>query len=64
VRSTIELAHNLGLSVVGEGVESAAIHDQLLALGCDTAQGNYIADPAPVAQMRGWIARQGALGRL
>jgi diguanylate cyclase (GGDEF)-like protein len=64
VRSTIELAHNLGLSVVGEGVESAAIHDQLLALGCDTAQGSYFADPAPVAQMRGWIARQGALGLL
>jgi len=64
VRSTIELAHNLGLSVVGEGVESAAIHDQLLALGCDTAQGSYIADPAPVTEMRGWIARQGALGPL
>jgi EAL domain-containing protein (putative c-di-GMP-specific phosphodiesterase class I) len=64
VRSTIDLAHNLGLTVVGEGVESARIHDQLLALGCDTAQGSYIADPAPVAQMRGWIARQGALGPL
>jgi diguanylate cyclase (GGDEF)-like protein len=64
VRSTIELAHNLGLSVVGEGVESAAMHDQLLALGCDMAQGRYIAEPAPAAEMRGWIARQGALGLL
>jgi diguanylate cyclase (GGDEF)-like protein len=64
VRSTIELAHNLGLSVVAEGVESKAIHDQLLALGCDTAQGSYIADPAPVAETRDWIARQGAVGLL
>ncbi len=64
VRSTIELAHNLGLSVVGEGVESAAMHDQLLALGCDTAQGSYFAAPASAAQMRGWIARQGALSLL
>jgi len=62
VRSTIELAHNLGLSVVGEGVESAAMYDQLMTLGCDTAQGRYIAEPSPAAQTRGWIARQGALG--
>jgi diguanylate cyclase (GGDEF)-like protein len=64
VRSTIELAHNLGLTVVGEGVESAAMHDQLMALGCDTAQGRYFAEPAPAAQTRGWIVRQGALGLL
>jgi len=64
VRSTIELAHNLGLTVVGEGVESAAMHDQLMALGCDTAQGRYFAEPAPAAHTRGWIVRQGALGLL
>jgi len=63
VRSTIELAHNLGLNVVGEGVESAAINDQLLALGCDMAQGSYFAEPAPADRMRDWIARQEALGR-
>src|SRR5207249_4252168 len=50
VRSTIELAHNLGLSVVGEGVESAAMYDQLVKLGCDTAQGRFIAEPAPARQ--------------
>jgi len=64
VRSTIELAHNLGLTVVGEGVESAAMHDQLMALGCDTAQGRYFAEPAPAAHTRDWIVRQGALGLL
>jgi len=64
VRSTIELAHNLGLSVVGEGVESASIHEQLLRLGCDTGQGRYFADPAPAVQARAWIQAQGALGLL
>jgi diguanylate cyclase (GGDEF)-like protein len=64
VRSTIELAHNLGLSVVGEGVESAAIHDQLLRLGCDTGQGRFFAEPAPAPQALAWIMGQGALGLL
>jgi diguanylate cyclase (GGDEF)-like protein len=64
VRSTIELAHNLGLSVVGEGVESAAIHDQLVRLGCDTGQGRFFADAAPAPQALAWIMGQGALGLL
>ena len=64
VRSTIELAHNLGLRVVGEGVESAAMYDQLVKLGCDTAQGRFIAEPAPAREARDWIMGQGALGLL
>lgn len=39
VRSTIELAHNLGLVVVAEGVESEAIWLELCALDCDVGQG-------------------------
>jgi diguanylate cyclase (GGDEF)-like protein len=62
VRSTIELAHNLGLTVVAEGVESAAMYQQLLRLGCDSAQGHFIAHPASARQARDWISRQGALG--
>lgn len=42
VRSTIDLAHNLGLLVVAEGVESDEIYDMLKILRCDTAQGNYL----------------------
>ena len=45
VRSTIELAHNLGLQAVAEGVESAAIWMRLAALGCDLAQGFHLSPP-------------------
>jgi diguanylate cyclase (GGDEF)-like protein len=47
VRSTIELAHNLGLRVVAEGVESPAAWMRLVALGCDLAQGFHLARPLP-----------------
>jgi diguanylate cyclase len=41
VRSTIDLAHNLGLSVVAEGVENESTWNDLVAYGCDVAQGGY-----------------------
>ena len=47
VRSTIDLAHNMGLRVVAEGVESPEVLDRLRQLGCDEAQGYYIARPMP-----------------
>ena len=47
VRSTIELAHNLGLRVVAEGVESHDAWRHLEALGCDFAQGYYLSRPLP-----------------
>ncbi|WP_343733768.1 EAL domain-containing protein [Acidovorax sp.] len=59
VRSTIDLAHNLGLTVVAEGVETAAIQDRLRALACDEAQGYHIARPLPVDDFLAWQARQG-----
>jgi diguanylate cyclase (GGDEF)-like protein len=52
VRSTIELAHNLDLSVIAEGVEDRNIFDQLAELGCDIAQGFCIGHPIPVDQFR------------
>jgi len=58
VRSTIDLAHNLGLTVVAEGVETAAIQDRLRALACDEAQGYHIARPLPVDDFLAWQARQ------
>jgi len=54
VRSTIDLGHNLGLSVVAEGVESLAVWERLAALGCDTAQGYLISEPLPVEQFPTW----------
>ena len=55
VRSTINLAHNLGMQVVAEGVESQEIHDMLQILGCDMAQGYHIAYPMPVSQLLVWL---------
>jgi diguanylate cyclase (GGDEF)-like protein len=62
VRSTIDLAHNLGLSVVAEGVESFAVQEQLAALGCDAAQGWFIGPPASAEATRQWIADRNAAG--
>ena len=48
VRSTIDLAHSLGLGVVAEGVETRAAWDHhLRRLGCDIAQGYWLARPLP-----------------
>ncbi|WP_293775603.1 EAL domain-containing protein [uncultured Oxalicibacterium sp.] len=54
VRSTIDLAHNLGLSVVAEGVESRSLLDRLAELRCDEAQGYFISRPIPAAQFNTW----------
>ena len=59
VRSTIDLAHNLGLTVVAEGVETAGILERLRVLHCDEAQGYHITRPLPVEDFLAWQARQG-----
>ncbi|HLF87194.1 MAG TPA: EAL domain-containing protein, partial [Nitrospiria bacterium] len=48
VRSVIDLAHNLGLQVVAEGVENKEVMDRLASLDCDSAQGYFIGRPNPV----------------
>lgn len=58
VRSTIDLAHNLGLTVVAEGVENLAILDRLRALSCDEAQGYHISRPLGVEDFLAWQSRQ------
>ncbi|MCG6921659.1 MAG: GGDEF and EAL domain-containing protein [Acidobacteria bacterium] len=57
VRSTNDLGHNLGLTVVAEGVEDEWTLDLLSAFGCDLAQGYFIARPMPGADLAGWIAQ-------
>lgn len=52
VRSTIELAHKLELSVVAEGVETKAISDELAAMGCDMAQGYFFSRPRPAEEIK------------
>jgi diguanylate cyclase (GGDEF)-like protein len=51
VRSTIDLAHNLGLRVVAEGVESHEAWRRLEDLGCDVAQGFHVSRPVPAEAM-------------
>jgi len=59
VRSTIDLAHKLGLRVVAEGVESRETLELLAELGCDSAQGFYVAKPMPKGMMSEWLMRYG-----
>ncbi|VAW74131.1 diguanylate cyclase/phosphodiesterase (GGDEF & EAL domains) with PAS/PAC sensor(s) [hydrothermal vent metagenome] len=56
VRATIDLAHNLGLKVVAEGVESTDVWDLLEMLGCDTAQGYFIRKPQSPRDLADWIS--------
>ena len=51
VRSTIDLAHGLGMKVTAEGVENPAAFALLAAMGCDMAQGYLISRPVPVNEL-------------
>jgi len=55
VRSTIEMAHNLGLNVVAEGVETNETLNLLCELGCDVAQGYLFSKPLPPEMFVKWI---------
>ncbi len=55
VQATINLAKNLGLEVIAEGVESAEIMARLHELNCDLAQGYYICKPLPAPELEEWI---------
>jgi diguanylate cyclase (GGDEF)-like protein len=56
VRSTVDLAHNMGLRVVAEGIESKAVWELLVRMGCDQGQGYAISKPMPAAQFLEWSA--------
>ncbi len=55
VRSTIDLAHNLGLSVTAEGVENVNVLKRLGEMGCDIAQGYHISKPVPAEQLKSFL---------
>lgn len=55
VRSTIDLAHNLGYRVIAEGVENQDVLDLLAILGCDEAQGFYLSRPVPPDVLDPWL---------
>lgn len=58
VKSTVSLAHNLGLKVVAEGVENNLTLEQLGQLGCDMAQGYQISKALPAQQFERWVRSQ------
>jgi diguanylate cyclase (GGDEF)-like protein len=55
VRSIIDLGQNLGLHVVGEGVESEEVASALTAAGCEVAQGYLYARPMPAEELSAWM---------
>lgn len=57
VRSTIDLARNLHLEVIAEGVEKQETLDRLKTLGCDAVQGNYITQPLPAEELTRWLSQ-------
>ncbi len=59
VRSTIELAHNLGLKVTAEGVDDQETLNKLASLNCDAAQGYFISRPISHEDLAVWLAGQG-----
>lgn len=58
IRATISLGHELGMSVVAEGIEAASIAKRLTELGCDIGQGWHFARPMPEAALEAWLAQR------
>ena len=54
VETCIMLGHKLHMEVVAEGIEDKAIYDLLVGMGCDVAQGYYIAKPMPANKLIDW----------
>ena len=63
VRSTVDLAHHLGMEVVAEGVESEEALDELRELGCNLAQGYAISPPLSARELGTWAAERGVASR-
>ncbi|MEZ5541910.1 MAG: bifunctional diguanylate cyclase/phosphodiesterase [Pseudomonadota bacterium] len=55
VRATIDLAHNLGLTVTAEGVETRAVYERLQGMGCDYYQGYYTGRPMTLKEVLQWL---------
>ena len=55
VRSTVTLAHSLGMCVVAEGVEDQVTWKMLATLGCDRIQGYYLSRPVPARDLKHWL---------
>ncbi len=58
VRSTVDLAHSLGLRLVAEGVEDEETLERLIALGVDVTQGYHHSRPVPAEELARWAAQR------
>ncbi|MNC77251.1 Oxygen sensor protein DosP [compost metagenome] len=58
VKAIIELSHNLGLSVVSEGIELQEQFDMLRSLGSDELQGFYISKPAKAGEIQSFLSQK------
>lgn len=54
VQSVIDLGHNLGMTIVAEGVENSEVFDALAGFGCDVVQGHYLSPSLPVEDYDSW----------
>ncbi|WP_336921994.1 putative bifunctional diguanylate cyclase/phosphodiesterase [Aquipuribacter sp. SD81] len=57
-RSVVMLGHDLGMTVVAEGVETPGVRDRLRELGCDEVQGFLLARPMAADEVDGWLLDQ------
>ncbi len=55
VRSAVNLGHNLGMTVVAEGVQDSVARSELADMGCDLVQGYQICRPIPAQELERWI---------
>ncbi|HIL18843.1 MAG TPA: EAL domain-containing protein, partial [Gammaproteobacteria bacterium] len=58
VRAVIQLARELGMQTIAEGVESREHASQLAGLGCDIGQGYLYSKPLPAADFVEWLVEQ------
>ena len=56
IRSTIDMCHELGFKVVGEGVETAVVMEGLALINCDQIQGYHLTPPLPIERFIDWMS--------
>ena len=61
VRAVVDLAGNLGLRTIAEGVEDLRTWEQLSRLGCDSAQGYFLARPMAPEDFWAWVQERGGV---
>ena len=57
VETTADLANRLGLSLIAEGVETQAMEDELVGLGCEFGQGYHFSRPLPFDELKQFLSR-------